>query len=473
MAEEVEQLTSVQNNEESWLKLCCIKDLVPTKLCYFFQYGFLGAVWPYITIYFFKLGLTVSQAGYINGLRTIFPFFLSPLFGMLADITDRKRLILQIFVTLKITVVFIAPWLFAPFAVQASKHSNLTQATVGTNITFSNRTIKIEPSQEPFPYSLFFIVFSWGSLAATVAFPLVAFIDQSVIAVVKKHEKRSSYGFQRIFAPIGFTIGSFLSGVAIDLYAQDPYITKYNAIFYCCFPFGVLLLTSVTLLPMAAQEVKAKKKKSFFKNDVIKIFRNIEFNFFLMTVIILGIGYALINGFLLFLLVEIHTPKSVIGMIVGAASFSEVMIYPFSSKIKIFIGGSYPCFITAVFSFCLRFLLFSFINNYWLAIPIQLLHSIGFALFWIAAVEYTNEAAPKNNAATVFNIVISLYYCFAGVISNVGGGVLYQHVGGRFFFQIMGIVSGIWGMTLLLFYLIHRRGPKKKTHQSEECVSFT
>lgn len=227
------------------------------------------------------------------------------------------------------------------------------------------------------------------------------------------------------------------------------------------------------MLPKTAREVKAKKEKNFFKNDVIKMFKNIEFNFFLITVRILGIGYALINGFFLFLLVEIHTPKSVIGAIVGAASFSEVMIYPFSSKIRIFIGGSYPCFITAVFSLCLRFLLFSFINNYCLAIPIQLLHSIGFALFRTAAVEYSNDAAPKNIAATVFNIVISLYYCFAGVVLNVGSDILNQHVSGRLFFQIMAVVSGIWDMTLLLFYLIHKRNLKKKTREREEGVSFT
>lgn len=131
--------------------MCCIKDSIPTKLCYFFQYVFLRTVWPYIAIYFFKLGLTVSQTGYINGMRTIFSFFLSPLFGMLADKTGRKRLILQILVTPKVTIVFIAPWLFASFAVQASKHSNLTQAIVGTNVTFSNRTIKKESSQVPFP----------------------------------------------------------------------------------------------------------------------------------------------------------------------------------------------------------------------------------------------------------------------------------------------------------------------------------
>ena len=85
-----------------------------------------------------------------------------------------------------------------------------------------------------------------------------------------------------------------------------------------------------------------------------------ELSCFLITLIILGIGYALISGFLLFLLVEVQTPKSVIGVVVGTASFSEVMIYPFCSRIKGFVGGSYPCFIATVFLFCFRFFYFHF-----------------------------------------------------------------------------------------------------------------
>ena len=463
-----EELVDIENKEDGWLKSRCTKDLIPAKLSYLFHNAFLGTIWPYITIYFCKLGLTVSQAGYINGLRTVFPFFMGPLFGMLADNTGRKKLILQILISLKVTVIFIAPWLFSPFSMQASKYSNQTQAFVGTRTTK-----KLELPQKSFPYSLFFVVFVWGTFAATVSYPLVAFIDEAVILVVNKHQKRSSYGFQRIFAPVGFTIGSFLSGVAIDLYSKNPYITKYNAIFYCCFPFGTLLFISITLLPMQPRELKTNKKNNIFKSEVIGTFKNVEFSFFLITLIILGVGYALINGFLLFLLVEIQTPKSVIGVVVGTASFSEVMIYPFCSRIKEFLGGSYLCFITAVFSFCLRFLLFSFTKNYWLAIPIQLLHSIGYALFWTAVVEYTDEIAPKNISATIFNIVVALYYSFAEVISNIGGGVLYQHTGCRLFFQIMAAICGIWGVILLLFYLIYNRNSTKKNRQRKEYTTLS
>lgn len=464
MKEESERLINHANKEVSWSNTCCIKDLVPAKLCYLFQYAFIGTIAPYFTIYFFSVGLTVSQVGYINGLRTIFPFFFGPLFGMLADKTGRTKVIVQILVVLKVTGFFIAPWLFAPFAVP--------QTLLTTNIT--NATINAETKTELFHYSLFFVAFAWGSFIATVGFPLVAFVDQCAMLVVKKHETRASYGMQRIFAPMGYAVTSFLSGIAIDLYSKHPSITKYNVVFYFSFPFGVFFFVSATLLPTPAKAEEEKQKKRLLRSEVLELMKNVEFTFFLITATVLGVGYALIKGFFLFLMEEIHAPKTVMGGVVAVASLSEVMIYPFCSKIKKLIGGNYPCFIAAVFSFSLRFFFYSFMKNYWLAIPIQMLQAIGFALFWAAAVEYTYEAAaPKNIGATVFNIVVLLYHCFATIVSNIGGGILYECLGGRVLFQIMGSLCGIWGIILVLFYMRNRIFFKRKDHQPEEYIAFT
>lgn len=463
MKEESERLINHANKEVSWSNTCCIKDLVPAKLCYLFQYAFIGTIAPYFTIYFFSVGLTVSQVGYINGLRTVFPFFFGPLFGMLADKTGRTKVIVQILVVLKVTGFFIAPWLFAPFAVP--------QTLLTTNIT--NATINAETKTELFHYSLFFVAFAWGSFIATVGFPLVAFVDQCAMLVVKKHETRASYGMQRIFAPMGYAVTSFLSGIAIDLYSKHPFITKYN-VFYFSFPFGVFFFVSATLLPTPAKAEEEKEKKRLLRSEVLELMKNVEFTFFLITATVLGVGYALIKGFFLFLMEEIHAPKTVMGGVVAVASLSEVMIYPFCSKIKKLIGGNYPCFIAAVFSFSLRFFFYSFMKNYWLAIPIQMLQAIGFALFWAAAVEYTYEAAaPKNIGATVFNIVVLLYHCFATIVSNIGGGILYECLGGRVLFQIMGSLCGIWGIILVLFYMRNRIFFKRKDHQPEEYIAFT
>ena len=463
MKEESERLITHANKRISWSNTCCIKDLVPAKLCYLFQNLFIGTAQPYFAIYFFSVGLTVSQVGYINGLRTIFLFFSSPLFGMLADKTGRNRLIFLILVVLKVTGFFVAPWLFAPFAVP--------QTLSTPNITFTNVTIKTKT--EPFHYSLFFVAFAWGSFDTTVGVPIVAFVDQSAMLVVKKYETRTSYGMQRIFAPMGFAVASFLSGIVIELYSKHPFITKYNVVFYFSFPFGVFFFVSATLLPTPTKAEEVKEKKSLLRSKILELMKNVEFTFFLITATVLGIGFALIKGFVLFLMEEIHASKTVMGDVVAVASLSEVMIWPFCSKIKKLIGGNYPCFIAAVFSFSLRFFLYSFMKNYWLAIPIQMFQAIGFALFWAAAVEYTCEAAaPKNIVATVFNIVVLLYHCFDTAVSNIGGGILYQYLGGRVLFQIMGSLCGIWGIILVLFYMRNRIFFKRKDQQ-EEYIAFT
>ena len=468
-------MKATENKDGNWLNSCCVKDLVPAKCCYLFSYAFLGTTVPYFTIYFYSLGLTVSQAGLANGLRTIFPCFLGPLFGMLADRTGRTKLVWQVLTCLMVISIFIAPWLFAPVAAEKQKEqpdTYLEQPSIRI-ITFTNGTHNAKYQEEQFHYTLFFVALAWGSLVGTFGFPTMAFLDNSVIALVKKHETKSSYALQRIFAPIGFTLSSLISSLAVKLYAKNAYITKYNVIFYCSFPIGILYFISITLLPNGTSKVEQESGKNLFRNKVTEILKNVEFSCFLITVIILGVGFSVVTGgFLLFFLEEIHTPKTVVGVIVGVAFLAEAMIYPYSSKIRTLIGGNYPCFIAALLSFSLRFLLFSFIKNYWLAIPIQLLHSIGYGLFWVAAIEYTNEVAPKHVVATIFNIVLQLYNCFASVIANIGGGVLYQNLGGRLLFQIVAAVCGIWGIILVLFYLKWRCfGSKNHNHEKYESIA--
>ena len=82
-------------------------------------------------------------------------------------------------------------------------------------------------------------------------------------------------------------------------------------------------------------------------------------------------------------------------------------------------------FIVGEFPFSLKILLFSFILNYWIAIPMQPLNSVEFTLFQITALEYCNEVRPKNIIATVSNIVFLFHYDFVNTILSNGGDILY------------------------------------------------
>ena len=95
-----------------------------------------------------------------------------------------------------------------------------------------------------------------------------------------------------------------------------------------------------------------------------------------------------------------------------------------------------------------------------------------YALFWSAVVEYSKEVVPRNITIAVSNIVISLYYSFANIISNIVCGVLLQYAGGQLMLKIMAAANGFWGLILVLFYLKYSNCLKKTDHERKEYIAI-
>ena len=459
-------------------KTCCIKELIPAKLAYFLQYAIMGTALPYFSPFFVDIGLTMEQAGYVNGFRTLFPLVTSPFIGLLTDYTKRRKLVLVTLLIFNVSVFFPAPWLASLLT-----EGNLTSHAFFENTTYINTTynktcsdrnvingkftngtlmdIKINRGHyEKSNSGLFALIFCWAVLLATTGYPTIALIDQIVMQLVSQHGNETSYGIQRLFAPIGYTVGTFLAGAMIDVYKSKPFLTKYTAIFFCQVPFGILSCINVCFFntKKTKSETSGKRSMRFLCRELIETFKELRMIMFFVTVILLGIGYTLINGYLvLYLEKELDTPKTVTGLILAVSSLCQIVVFPCSAQLQKLVGGAYPCFILALFSYFTRFLLFSLIKNYWLALPIQLLESTGFALFWAAAIEFIHKNTSKQAAVTMFNFTILAYYNVANAISNVGGGEIYQQHGGRILFQIMASLCGIWGSIMTVWLFCARR----------------
>ena len=188
---------------------------------------------------------------------------------------------------------------------------------------------------------------------------------------------------------------------------------------------------------------------------------------FLLTVFILGVGYNLVNGYLVLLLKkELDTPKTVIGLILVVSSICQIVIFPFSTQLKKMLGGAYPCFILGLISYFARFLLFSFIKGYWLALPIQLFESTGFALFCAAVVEFVHKHASEDVATTLFNITIVIYYNISSTIAYVAGGEICQYNGGRRLFQTMASTCGVWAVIMTVWLLCSMNKKRKRSGEN-------
>ncbi|XP_070547026.1 major facilitator superfamily domain-containing protein 6-like [Ptychodera flava] len=72
------------------------KRLLPSKLFYFFFFGGLGSVFPYMTIYFKQLGLDPMRIGLLSGIRPFIGFLSGPIWGAVADRYRTRRLMLML-----------------------------------------------------------------------------------------------------------------------------------------------------------------------------------------------------------------------------------------------------------------------------------------------------------------------------------------------------------------------------------------
>ena len=90
---------SVNGNEkQNKPKLCqqVNRELLSFKAFYFFFYGAIGSLFPFLSLYYKHLWLSASQAGLLVGLRPIVQAFAAPLWAILADKCNIKKVVLLV-----------------------------------------------------------------------------------------------------------------------------------------------------------------------------------------------------------------------------------------------------------------------------------------------------------------------------------------------------------------------------------------
>ena len=72
------------------------RDLLIPKLSFFFYFMAIGAFLPYLGVFYKQLWITARESGILLGIRPFIKTLVSPLWGMVADVFNRPKLILLI-----------------------------------------------------------------------------------------------------------------------------------------------------------------------------------------------------------------------------------------------------------------------------------------------------------------------------------------------------------------------------------------
>ena len=356
---------------------------------YLFYFGAIGAILPYLNLYYQSRGMDTKQIGYLAALRTFMAIVAAPFWGMIADVLRIHKYML---------VVAVCGTLIPSFLL----------GHVAGFWTLSTLII------------LYFFFLS----------PIMPLADNAILQMIKERE---SYGQLRVWGGIGWGIAAWASGVMAENDGLTAIFTIYLAL---------MVLNLIVVWPLPVPQIGAPDSSYFVELKLL--FRNRAWIGFLASMLLIGISYAILNEYFAIYLKALGAGESLFGLSIAAASVSEVPVYLLSAYLmrKLTPRG---LLMVAFFSLMVRAFFYSFIVDPRWAIAGQLLHGPSFSAMWAAAVVYVSKIAPDHLGATAQSVLGTTLFGIAGVIGAIFGAQVYDFAGPVTLFRIAGVVA-IGGM---------------------------
>jgi predicted MFS family arabinose efflux permease len=162
-------------------------------------------------------------------------------------------------------------------------------------------------------------------------------------------------------------------------------------------------------------------------------------------------------GFLFLLIeVEMDATKTAMGVTILVSCISEVLTFPFTHRLIKWVGGPIRALEVGLLMYVVRFVALSYIKNAWFTIPIHLLHSVTFALFWAASIEQTEAISTEHIYGTMFGLLNSVYFGCGGLTGNMGGGLIFDAYSGLSLYRYSAILSAVLLVLFVVYFHVEK-----------------
>jgi len=378
-----------------------VQPLRAARLFYFFYFGALASLVPFLTVYYELVGLSGRQIGILTGIPPLVALVAGPIWGGVADVTRRHRLMLAVAVA----------------------------GVMGTVFAFSRIASFL---------GLLPVVFAYAFFTA----PIVPLVDNTVMELLAN--RRGDYGRQRLWGTIGWGVVAPFVGEASDRLG-------FNWLFYACLALLFLALLVAQTMPVSQGGLKEP-----FWYSLRRLLANRALVLLLGTVLMGGMGLSLINNFLFLYMQRLGADNSLMGVALTVGTVSELPVMFYSGRL-LQRWGAPRLLAIGLAAYVVRALALSWIQNPWLVLPTQLLHGPVFGLLWVAGVSYASEIAPAGMGATAQSVFGSVMFGLGGAGGGFFGGFLYDAVGPALMFRLAGLVVLVAWFLLLLAGRIEAR----------------
>ena len=169
--------------------------MIPSKIVFALAGAVAGSFYPYINVFLTSIGLTVSAAGFIGGIRLVSSFIIGPLWGFLIDHTGQRKLIFTALCLGTGLTIFSLPWTAHFIAHQENNETYRLLSDFNDSIDQKNG-FDSTANQYGFSSKIFYIMLFTIVISNFFDIPLQGLIDSFVMNVAHSKGSNDSFGMQ-------------------------------------------------------------------------------------------------------------------------------------------------------------------------------------------------------------------------------------------------------------------------------------
>lgn len=370
--------------------------MVGHKLLFFFFFGAVGSLMPYVNLYFKRLGFTGTEIGILSAMQPV--------------------------------ALMIGP----PLAIALAVRYGLSRSILPIVATASLIPAALLIGVKGF-WPLLFVYFAFMLLQA----PISPFLDDSTLRRIE--QVGGEYGRVRLWGSIGFIITANLIGPLSERWGIET--TLYGNIVTLAALAGCTyyLMRSGGLPPISARSRHASFMSSLV--DGIRLVGRLPGAGWLFVAGVLA-RFSQVGGLNFFAIHadDVGMPESMIGLSWGIAAGSEVILMAFSGWFLKRMGAR-GLFILGLVSGTVRWAIYAATSSVWTLLASQVLNAFTFAAYHIGAVTLIHHLFPEDRRTEGQSAWTVLTSGLPALIGSYLGGYLYDVAGLRPLFWISSAVA--------------------------------
>lgn len=352
-------------------------------LCY---YGAIGSMFPFIAVYYRRLGLDGTHVGVLMTTAPVCVALFAPLWGMLADRFDAHRMVLRLSLLPAAAIMLL-------FTVQATRFELLLPA-----------------------------ILAWAFFLS----PAASMLDSYAIAVSERHGV--AFGRLRLFGTLGYI--ACVAGVGAWL--GEAVSSKF------LYVYGIgLVLTAAATLAFPAIQTRATRVLAW--RDVVQALRRPALLALLIAYFVLSVAASSLNLYFGIYMAELGASARLIALSITLLALAEMPVFFASGRIVARLGSRRMIAI-AISVYAARLLLYSLITRPEWVLPVQLSNGLSFGLMMLAVTLLAHELAGQQLAATAQGLLASSQ-ALGSIVGLLSSGALLDAIGIRAVFRALAVVA--------------------------------